>query len=103
MQQNNVDMFLASNAKYFSPDKLMIIKNQLEKIDDSKLMMIQSISYKDPTTMLIVSLFAGGFGVDRFMLGQAGLGVVKLLTMGGLGIWCIIDWFTASSRAKDYN
>ncbi len=33
--------------------------------------------------MLIVSLFAGSLGIDRFMLGETGLGVVKLLTTGG--------------------
>ena len=103
MQQNNVDMFLATNSKYFAPDKLMIVKNQLEKIDDSKLMMLQALSYKDPTILLLISLFAGGFGVDRFMLGQTGLGVLKICTLGGLGVWAIIDWFTAMSRAKQYN
>ena len=103
MQQNNIDMFMATNAKHFAPEKMMIIKNQLEKMDDSRLMILQSVSYKDPTTLLLISIFAGGLGVDRFMLGQTGLGVLKLITFGGLGIWALIDWFTASSRAKEYN
>lgn len=43
------------------------------------------------TVMLIISIFVGSLGVDRFMMGQVGLGVLKLLTAGGCGIWWLID------------
>src|SRR5215216_2208418 len=41
--------------------------------------------------VLLVSVLFGTFGVDRFMVGQVGLGVLKLLTCGGLGVWHVID------------
>lgn len=48
-------------------------------------------SDKSWVTALILSVLVGSLGVDRFYLGQTGLGIVKLLTCGGLGIWSLID------------
>lgn len=103
MEQNKIDMFIASMGSKFPSEKLMLMRNQLEKVDDSKLMVIQSIEYKDPTTLLIVSILIGGLGIDRFMLGQTGMGIGKLLTCGGGGIWTIIDWFSIKKATKELN
>ena len=96
-------MFIASSGEKFPSEKLMLVRDQLMRLDDSKFTVIQSVEYKAPTTMLIISLFGGSLGIDRFMLGDTGLGVVKLLTCGGCGIWTIIDWFTVMGRTKECN
>lgn len=72
-------------------------------MDDSKWATIQSLQFKDPTISLIVSLIGGQLGIDRFLIGDTGLGVGKLLTCGGLGIWTIIDWFLIMGATKEKN
>jgi hypothetical protein len=61
-------------------------------------------SDKDWLTVLLLSFFLGGLGIDRFYLGHTGLGVVKLLTLGGCGIWALIDLIlVATGKMLDSN
>lgn len=55
-------------------------------------------SDKSYTTALILSIFLGGLGIDRFYLGYTGLGVAKLLTFGGCGVWALIDLILIAMR-----
>ena len=53
--------------------------------------MQQMNSEKDWLITLILSIVVGGFGIDRFYTGSVLLGVLKLVTLGGLGGWWLID------------
>ncbi len=103
MESQKIEQFLAVNGKFFSPESFPQIRTKLASIDDSQETLLMAQDWKNPTVMFIISFFLGGFGVDRFMLGQTGLGIVKFLTCGGAGIWALIDWFTSSKRTKEHN
>ena len=46
---------------------------------------------KSKIVALLLSIFLGELGIDRFYLGYIGLGILKLITFGGFGIWYFID------------
>lgn len=51
----------------------------------------QQPEQKDFLVALLLSIFVGYLGIDRFYLGYVGLGIAKLLTAGGCGVWTVID------------
>ncbi len=103
MDAQKVDMFVMTNAKFFEGHLLTVIRERLLIVDDSKWVEISTLQFKDPTTSLIVSILAGQLGIDRFMIGDTGLGIGKLLTCGGFGIWAIIDWFMIQKATREKN
>jgi len=103
MNSDKVDMYIIANAKYFDTDHLPIIRERLLAVDESKWYMISTIELKDPTNSLIISIIAGSLGIDRFVIGDVGLGIGKLLTCGGLGVWAIVDWFLIQGATKQKN
>lgn len=95
--------FLIENQKKFNTMDLMAIKEHLDKMSDKQLYMLNSMDFKDPTISLLLSVIVGGFGIDRFYIGDTGLGVLKLLTGGGLGVWWIVDMFVITGKTKTNN
>ena len=103
MDQTRVDMYIMANQKYFPAEKMVYLKDRLASLDESKFALLSTIEMTDPTTLLLVSIFLGSLGIDRFMIGDTGMGILKLLTGGCCGILTIIDWFTISGKTKELN
>jgi len=96
-------MYIMTNQKFFPAEKIMFLKEKLLSADESKLNLVNAADLKDPTTILLISIFVGSLGVDRFMIGDTGMGVLKLLTAGVCGILTIVDWFTISNKTRELN
>jgi TM2 domain-containing membrane protein YozV len=100
---SGLDMWLMTNSKNFPPEQIPFLQQRLAHIPESHFNAIYALQMKEPITILLLSIFLGGFGVDRFFLGDIGLGVGKLLTLGGCGLWALIDIFFVMGRAREVN
>ena len=58
-----------------------------------------TVEKKNWMAALILSIFVGSLGIDRFYLGKVGTGVLKLLTLGGFGIWWIVDLILIATKS----
>lgn len=103
MEKQQAELYLAANADKLPADQIANIKVALENADESKTAAIQALDLKNPTTMLIIAWILGSYGVDRFMLGDTTMAVIKLLTCGGCCVWTIIDLFSAKDRTRAFN
>ena len=103
MDKQTIDLYLTTNAKYFEAGAIPIIRQKLENADENTYLTLQPCELQDPTTLLLISVFLGYLGIDRFMLGDIGMGILKFLTFGCCGILTIIDWFTITKKTKQKN
>ena len=104
-REQRVQRFLMTNAKYFPQMRMEEIRGMLLSLDGQKVSSVECMTFKDPMILLLISIFLGGLGVDRFMLNEIGTGVAKLITcLLCVGvIWWLIDLFQISDMTKEYN
>lgn len=103
MDANKVDQFLMMHGSKFPIESIPVVRERLEQADTTNTAIVMSLDFKDPTITLILSIFLGGLGIDRFFIGDIGLGIGKLLTGGGCGVWTIIDWFLIMTATRKKN
>ncbi len=102
MEIQQADQLLMTYSQKFPPECFSSIKEKLLEVEYQPAMLALS-QMKDPLVMLIISIFGGGLGIDRFLIGDTGLGIGKLITCGGCGIWALIDCFLIMDATRQKN
>lgn len=98
-----INNFFLVNGKYFDSTVFPQVRQMLVNADESLASTLVSLDFKEPTTLLLLSIFLGGYGVDRFILGDVGMGLLKLFTGGLCGVLWIIDIINIQQKTKEYN
>lgn len=103
MDSNKVNNFLFSIQDKIPSEYVYVLRERLEAMDDDRDVLLMTTNLKSPLISLVLSLFLGVYGIDRFYIGDTTMGVLKLLTCGGMGIWTFIDWFLIMQATKQRN
>ena len=97
------DRFLVLNQADLPEDKIPLLRDKLLHCSLRKLTAMQNMSCRRVTNMQFISLILGWSGIDRMLLGDVGMGLFKLFTLGGFGIIMLFDWLTVAGRTRRYN
>jgi hypothetical protein len=106
MDQIKVYEYMQKNRDYLFPNN-KYSEDEVERalMETSELLeySLESIPFRNPATAQILAVVLGVMGVDRFYLGDVAKGCLKYLTVGGIGIWWIMDMISAKERCRAYN
>lgn len=97
------DRFLVLNQADLPEDKIPLLRDKLLHCSLRKLTAMQNMNCRRVTNMQFISLILGWSGIDRMLLGDVGMGLLKLFTFGGFGIIMLYDWLTVAGRTRKYN
>lgn len=100
---DRIILFKLSYLRFFPDNSHLYVKSLLEKLDGDQLSVVEFVKFRDPHMVFLVSFIAGYLGADRFLIGNIGLGVLKLITLGGLSVWALIDLCFITRATKRYN
>ena len=98
-----VQTFMMANANYFEGDQVAFLRERLYNLPDDRFTMLGALRFKSAGTALALSILFGWLGIDRFYIGDTGMGLGKLFTLGGCVIWAFVDWFLISRAARRKN
>lgn len=102
MEQQQAAQLIAIYCNKLPLEAINIIKEKILTMDYNTASIILAQA-KDPTISILLSVLVGSLGIDRIYIGDTGLGIIKLLTCGGCGIWWLIDLFLIINATKQKN
>ena len=102
MEQQQVEQLIAIYGNKLPIESIFTVREKLLSLDYNTASIILAQA-KDPTISIILSIIVGAWGIDRIYIGDVGLGIIKLLTCGGCGIWWLIDLFLIMDATKRKN
>lgn len=100
---SKISWFISNNSGKLTDEKMMMVKEKMATMRETNLSLIMSAKFMSPVLVWVISFFFGYLGLDRFLIGNIGAGVGKLLTFGGFGIWWFIDLFLIVSATRESN
>lgn len=103
MDIQKVEAYIMANAKMFPGENIFMIRDKLLALSEDDCVKLYAMDFKDPTVSIVLSVLLGGLGIDRFYIGDTGMGVLKLLTGGLCGILTIYDWCTIMRKTREMN
>ena len=103
IEAQKVDLFLMNNSENLPSGKMAIMRDRLKSLPEERWPLLLSLNFKNPVIALVLSFLVGEFGIDRMYVGQVGLGLLKLISCGGFGLWWLIDLFLIMGAAKEEN
>lgn len=102
MEQQQAEQLIAIYGSKIPFESIFSVKEQLKDMDYSTASIVLAQA-KDPTIAIILSVVVGSLGIDRIYIGDIGLGILKLITCGGFGLWWLIDLFLIMDATKQRN
>ena len=106
MNAKQIEMFMKQSGGKFRDRDHAAIRQQLANLTPEQDAAVLAAKFVSPRMNEYISIFFGEFGVDRFLIGQVGKGIGKLLLTlcCGVGlIWWAIDMFVINGATKDSN
>ena len=103
MESKQIDQLLMANASKLPPEGVALLRERLMNVEDTVSAQVAFSQLKDPTIALILSIILGPYGIDRFYIGDIGLGMLKLITCGGAFVWFLIDIFLIMDTTRRKN
>lgn len=99
-----IEEWLEKNKKKFFEQDAKYLEEKLNQLSPEDFLKFKKIKFKSPKKVLLISIFLGPLAVDRFMLGEVWMGILKMgMNANGIGIMLILDIFSAKKRAKNKN
>ena len=98
-----VEKYIKRNRSKLDKKLSVVLAEKLLTVSDEKFNDVEYYYLKSPSKMRLTSIFLGWLGIDRFLMGDIGIGTLKFFTLGCGGVLWLIDIFKLPKKIKEEN